>query len=192
MKEKYQGLEVEPFYPKHFRRHLLYALGVIAGMVLLALFGIQSQQETEPVFTSMVPQPDWLFFLIFQATRYLRGGWQDYLATLIIPLLIFLGLFLVPLLDRKGAGRKKLRGAIVILGIVMALGVSVLTFHTSSTTPIWGCTACHKEGFGTTFSDAPAEVNKFTFDLDNKWLAVHYQYPQYWWMFNADQDPPRW
>lgn len=191
MKDKYPGEEVEPFYPKHFRNHLILILAVLLVMILLALFGMQTQQETEPVFTSMVPQPDWLFFLLFQSTRYLKG-WQEPIGTIYIPLLIFFGMFLIPLIDRKGSIKPRFRAVFLVSGILTVLGVSVFTFHTSSTTPIWGCTACHKSSFGSTFSDAPVVISKLTTDLDNKWLAIHYQYPQYWWMMNLDQDPPRW
>ncbi len=191
MTGKYPEHEVEPFYPKHFKRHIWLALFIVLIMVLLATFGIKVQQETEPVFTSMVPQPDWLFFLLFQSTRYLKG-WQESIGTIGIPLAIFLGMFLVPIIDKRHFRGKKLRGLLLVGGILTVTIISVFTVHTSSTTPIWGCTSCHKAGFGSTFSDAPNRVDKLTTELDNKWLAVHYQYPQYWWMFNADQDPSRW
>lgn len=191
MTTKYEGEELEPFFSKQFKKHLGVTIITLAVMILLAKFGMKTQQDTDPVFTSYIPQPDWLFFFPFQITRYLRG-WEELIGTLVIPVLIFGGMFLLPFLDQKWT-KKQQRAALLTVALGSVLMISVFTFHTGSTSPIWGCTACHKSGFGKTFSEVPTEVSKITTTFDNKWLAIHYQSPQYWWLVDVNsQSVPRW
>ena len=159
----------------------------VAGLLLLlgwlAVFGIQKQDFADPITTSPIPQPDWLFFMFFQASRYFQHN-LEIIVVFWLPLAVTLCLFLLPWLDRGWGWWFK--WSLVISSLSLALALAVLTHHTGTTTPIWSCQACHKEGFGKSFSRPPATVSEFSRRYDNKWLAMHYRYPQYFWMMDAD------
>ena len=164
----------------------LPAAGLLLLLGGLAAFGIQKQVFADPVTTSPFPQPEWLFYMFFQVTRY----FQDNLEMLVVfwlPMTVTLCLFLLPFvdLDRRGL-RIWLKRSIVISGVSLCLTLAVFTHHTGTTTPVGSCQACHKEGFGKSFSRPPETVNDFSRRYDNKWLALHYRYPQYFWMMDAD------
>jgi hypothetical protein len=107
-----------------------------------------------------------------------------------IPVVIVLGMFILPFIDRAGTRKKWLKWSIVSVSLFVFLSLAVVTDHTSSTTPIWSCASCHKPGFGQSFASAPRKLADFSTRYDNKWLALHYRYPQYFWMI--DSEVPAW
>ncbi|MDR2801093.1 MAG: cytochrome b N-terminal domain-containing protein [Desulfovibrio sp.] len=169
------------------------AAAVVAATALLlfvlAAFGIQKQDIADPVTTSSVPQPDWLYMMFFQVTRYFQGDMEMF-GVFWMPAILLAGLCLLPLADR-GRTRKKRKGWLVFsLGLAVFLAFTVVTYHTCSTTPIWSCASCHKKGFGQAFATAPRTIDAFSTRHDNRWLALHYRFPQYFWMMDADA--PSW
>ncbi|SDD57064.1 hypothetical protein [Sporomusa acidovorans] len=189
VKQNPDPLKSSPFWPKHAIFHAI-AIGVTALVLLcLSLFGLQKQDPADPVFTSPVPQPDWLFMMLFQVTRYFRDR-MEIIGVFWLPVTITVGLILLPFMDWGTTRKLWLKRSIIAVSLSIFLALTVFSFHTCSTTPLWGCNACHKKGFGNTFASAPEKINEFYLIYDNKWLAVHYQYPQYFWMMDAD--PPAW
>ncbi|MDR2161451.1 MAG: cytochrome b N-terminal domain-containing protein [Desulfovibrio sp.] len=170
-------------------RRCARAAAAVAGTALLlcglAAFGIQRQDIADPITTSAIPQPDWLFLVFFQVTRYFQSD-MEMVGVFWIPALLLAGALLLPLADRGARRKKWLRQAFFPLSLAVFLAVAVVTFHTGSTTPVWSCASCHKKGFGQAFANAPKTVDAFSSRYDNKWLALHYRYPQYFWMMDAD------
>jgi ubiquinol-cytochrome c reductase cytochrome b subunit len=161
------------------------AASTVLLLLCLAAFGIQRQDFADPVTTSSLPQPDWLFMLFFQVTRYFQHGWEM-VGVFWIPVSLFAGMFLLPVLDRGQAGRKRLTRLLFPFSLAVFLALSILTWHTCSTTPLWSCASCHKRDFGQNFATTPDRVEDFSTRYDNAWLALHYRYPQYFWMMDAD------
>lgn len=190
MRTPYRPEETEPFWPKHMWYHLiatLVILSVVAGLALLLVRSVD--QDTQPIYTSPVPQPDWLFLLIFQPIRFLRGL-PDWVGLVLLPLLLIIGLALLPLLDRSRTRLRSIKWGVILSTLLITAVLVIVTGRSGSTSPLWGCQTCHKPGFGQTFGKAPQLIGEFSTGLDNKWLGIHYQYPQYWWMM--DVEPPRW
>gem|GEM_PF-243542 len=157
------------------------AAGALIGLCLLAIFGIYKPDFADPVTTAPIPQPDWLFFMFFQVTRYFQDT-LEMVGVFWIPAAVMLGLFLVPFIGRGTWTRWPLFAA----GLALCVTLGVFTHHTGSTTPTWSCPACHKGDFGQAFAHPPETLAKYSKRYDNKWLALHYRYPQYFWMMDAD------
>jgi ubiquinol-cytochrome c reductase cytochrome b subunit len=187
--QKYNPAETEPFG----RRHIVHnAAAVICTVLLLfglAAFGMQEQSTSDPITTSPVPQPDWLFMMFFQVTRYFQDD-LEMLGVFWIPAGILLAMLLLLFVDRGSARKKWLKWSLVSFSMAVVLSFAVFTSHTSSTTPIWSCASCHKESFGQAFANAPRKLSDFSSRYDNKWLSLHYRYPQYFWMM--DIKVPSW
>lgn len=169
-------------------KRCLVAVCTVVLFIFLAAFGILKQDVADPVTTSAFPQPDWLFMVFFQVTRYCQGE-MEMLGVFWIPATVVLCLFLLPFIDRTdGAGKRKkwVQWSFLVCGLVLFLSLSFVTYHTGSTTPLDSCAACHKGGFGKAFATPPRNISEFSTRYDNKWLALHYRYPQYFWMMDAD------
>jgi quinol-cytochrome oxidoreductase complex cytochrome b subunit len=151
---------------------------------LLAAFGIHKPDFADPITTSPFPQPDWLYLMLFQVTRYFQDN-LEMLGVFWLPLTVFLCLCFIPFLDR-GGWRAWFKWSMAVSSLSLCLTLMVFTHHTGTTMPAWSCMACHKEGFGKSFSRPPERVADFSRRYDNKWLAMHYRYPQYFWMMDAD------
>jgi quinol-cytochrome oxidoreductase complex cytochrome b subunit len=182
--KKYNPEETQPFGLRQF----LYGAAAVAGTTLLlfglAAFGLQEQEMADPISTSPVPQPDWLFMMFFQVTRYFQGD-MEMVGVFWIPVSLVLGMCLLMFIDRGTTRKKWLKWSIFSFSMAVFLTLIVFTYHTCSTTPIWSCASCHKKEFGQTFANAPRTIDAFSSHFSNKWLALHYRYPQYFWMMDA-------
>jgi len=161
------------------------AAGILVGLCLLAIFGVHKPDFADPITTLPYPQPDWLFFLFFQVTRYMQSN-LEMIGVFWLPAAVVLGLFLTPLIGRGAWARWPL----FLVSLTLCVGLAVFTCRTGSTTPTWSCPACHKADFGEAFARPPETVKEYAKRYDNKWLALHYRYPQYFWMM--DPDVPGW
>lgn len=170
-------------------RRTLAVLCTLLLLFALAAFGIEELEAADPITTSAIPQPDWLYMLFFQVTRYCQGG-MEMLGVFWGPLILLLLLAVLPFIDRSSRRGKAVPYFAAALCLALFVGVSFVTYHTSETTPVNSCPACHKEGFGESFAYAPTKISDFSKRYDNKWLALHYRYPQYFWMMDADV--PKW
>lgn len=170
-------------------KRCLAALGATIALFLLAIFGTVKQDIADPITTSSIPQPDWLFLVFFQVTRYCQDA-MEMVGVFWIPLAVILGLLLLPCLDKGGERTRGLKWLFFSGGLLLFVALSVFTFRSGSTTPVNSCAACHKEGFGEAFATPPSLVEDFSTRYDNRWLALHYRYPQYFWMMDATV--PKW
>ncbi|MDR2076785.1 MAG: hypothetical protein LBP61_07660 [Desulfovibrio sp.] len=175
----------EPPAPRRFPRAAAAVAGTALALCALAAFGIQRQDVADPITTSPLPQPDWLFLMFFQVTRYFQAD-REMIGVFWIPAILLAGMLLLPLADRGPRRKKWLRRLLFPFSLAVFLALVTFTYHTGSTTPGWSCASCHKKGFGQAFASAPRTVDAFSTRYDNRWLALHYRYPQYFWMMDAD------
>jgi quinol-cytochrome oxidoreductase complex cytochrome b subunit len=170
------------FGPAQRARAILTLAGATLLLAGLAAFGTQEHNIADPITTSSVPQPDWLYMMFFQVTRYFQDG-LEMVGVFWIPAGIVLGLFLLLFVDLR---KDRLKWTIFSLSAAAVLLLCIVTYHTCSTSPIWSCASCHKKSFGQAFATAPRNLGAFSNRYDNKWLALHYRYPQYFWMMDAE------
>jgi menaquinol-cytochrome c reductase cytochrome b/c subunit len=125
----------ERFWPDSIYKDLLVSLGIFIILILLATFvGVPGEPKADPNDTAYIPRPEWYFLFLFQMLKYFPGK-LEWLGTAVIPVLVLLVLFLLPLLDRKSARHySKRKIALGIMGVVV-VGMVGLSIQAVVTTP---------------------------------------------------------
>jgi quinol-cytochrome oxidoreductase complex cytochrome b subunit len=122
---------VIPFFPD--ATVYLLELGALFGAALLLIsaafpyslppqYSIQASQLASP-------KPDWYFLWMYQLLKIQAfEGTTGLMLGLTIITLIFVGLFVLPFLDRGGERRLASRPKFVLLGIIFVVEIAVLTY----------------------------------------------------------------
>jgi mono/diheme cytochrome c family protein len=96
----------ERFWPDSIYKDLLVSCGIFILLILLATFvGVPGEPKANPADTSYVPRPEWYFLFLFKFLA-LYGqipvlGKIEWIATTVIPALVLLVLFVLPLTDKN-------------------------------------------------------------------------------------------
>ncbi|HWD85967.1 MAG TPA: c-type cytochrome [Solirubrobacteraceae bacterium] len=93
----------KPFFPYAVAKDSVMAMIVmIVIMVLSLLFGAELGPKVNPTTTTYVPRPDWYFFFLFEVLRVMRNVPKfTPMATIGVPTICMILLFLLPLYDRS-------------------------------------------------------------------------------------------
>jgi quinol-cytochrome oxidoreductase complex cytochrome b subunit len=167
--EEYELLKKKgkPFFPYAVLKDSAMMVVVVGVIILMAiLFGAEQGPKADPTSTTYVPRPEWYFFFLFEVLRVIKPWQLVPLATIGIPTICMVLLFLLPFYDR-GPERNPVRRPIATTAGILTIGaMAYLTFHGAtggSPTEIdmkvvpqyeagkevvaaSGCLACHKIG----------------------------------------------
>ena len=119
----------KPFFP--------YAVGkdgVMACIVMLViiamsiLFGAELGPKADPTTTTYVPRPEWYFFFLFELLRVVKPAVLTPLATIGIPTICMILLFLLPFIDRSPERRPERRPIAMAAGILTIFAMGYLTY----------------------------------------------------------------
>ena len=127
--------EGEPFFPYSVAHDGLMAVMVMAVIIFLALFlGDELGPKVDPTTTTYNPRPDWYFFFLFEVLRVLRNvpKFTD-MATIGIPTICMILLFLLPFYDRGAERRITHRPVALATGLVTILAMAFLTYSGANT-----------------------------------------------------------
>ena len=124
----------KPFFPYAVAKDGLMACVVMALIILLSLtLGAELGSKANPTTTTYVPRPEWYFFFLFELLRIIKPPSLVPLATIGVPTICMILLFLLPFYDR-GPERNPLRRPIATTaGIVTILLMAFLTYEGAST-----------------------------------------------------------
>ena len=118
----------KPFFPYAVMKDSTMALIVVLMIMFLSLmFGAELAPKADPTTTTYVPRPDWYFFFLFEVLRVLKPPYLVPLATIGIPTIAMVLLFLLPFYDR-GPERRPERRPIAMSA--MAMTIVVMAFLT--------------------------------------------------------------
>jgi ubiquinol-cytochrome c reductase cytochrome b subunit/menaquinol-cytochrome c reductase cytochrome b/c subunit len=119
----------KPFFPYAVAKDSLMGCIVIAVIIVMSLlFGAQLGPKASGATTTYVPRPDWYFFFLFQLLRVIHPPGFLGAATLGIPTLGMILLFLLPFYDR-GPERRPWRRPIAMSTLLfLIIAMAVLTF----------------------------------------------------------------
>lgn len=122
--------EGKPFFPYAVAKDSLMACIVMAIIIAASIvFGVAMGAKANPATTSFEPRPDWYFFFLFEILRLIRTPAIVGLATIGIPTLCMILLFLLPFYDR-GPERRPERRPIATLTAVFVIGaMAYLTWN---------------------------------------------------------------
>jgi quinol---cytochrome c reductase cytochrome c subunit, bacillus type len=118
----------KPFFPYAVMKDSTMALIVVLVIVVLSIvLGAEQGPKADPTTTTYTPRPDWYFFFLFEVLRVLKPPYLVPLATIGIPTIAMILLFLLPFYDR-GAERRPERRPVAMTA--MSLTIVVMAYLT--------------------------------------------------------------
>ncbi len=135
--QKSQG---KPFFPYAVAKDSLMACVVMAVIITLSLtLGAELGPKVNPATTTYVPRPDWYFFFLFEVLRVIKPPEFVPLATIGIPTLCMILLFLLPFYDRGPERRPERRPIATSAAVFTICAMALLTYegaHTGTPTQL--------------------------------------------------------
>jgi ubiquinol-cytochrome c reductase cytochrome b subunit/menaquinol-cytochrome c reductase cytochrome b/c subunit len=125
----------KPFFPYAVAKDGLMALIVMIVIILLALtFGAELGPKVNPTTTTYVPRPDWYFYFLFEVLRVMKNvpKFTD-MATIGVPTICMILLFLLPFYDRSPERRPERRPIATLTGIAVIAAMAFLTYEGANT-----------------------------------------------------------
>jgi menaquinol-cytochrome c reductase cytochrome b/c subunit len=120
----------KPFFPYAVAKDAGMACVVMAVIIGLSLlFGDELGSRANPASTSYDARPDWYFFFLFDVLRVIRVPSLVPLATIGVPTLGMILLFLLPFYDRGPERRPEHRPIATITGIFVIGAMAFLTYQ---------------------------------------------------------------
>ncbi len=130
----------KPFFPYAVAKDSIMAVIVMAVIITMSLvLGAELGSKANPTTTTYVPRPEWYFFFLFELLRIIRTPSLVPLATIGVPTICMILLFLLPFYDRGPERRPERRPIATITGVFVICAMAFLTFegaHTGSPTAI--------------------------------------------------------
>jgi ubiquinol-cytochrome c reductase cytochrome b subunit/menaquinol-cytochrome c reductase cytochrome b/c subunit len=121
--------EGKPFVPYIVAKDAGMAVIVMVVILFLALFfGAELLPKANPTTTQYVPRPDWYFFFLFEVLRAIKPPVWTQFATIGVPTVAMVLLFLLPFYDRSPERRIERRPVALTAGILTILSMAYLTY----------------------------------------------------------------
>jgi menaquinol-cytochrome c reductase cytochrome b/c subunit len=157
----------KPFFPYAVLKDSLMACIVLVVIIAMAiLFGSELGPKADPTSTTYTPRPEWYFFFLFELLRVVKPPALVFIATVGIPTICMVLLFLLPFYDRSPERNPLKRPIATLAGITTIAAMTYLTVEgalAGSPTEIEmgvpktlepgklvaassGCLGCHKIG----------------------------------------------
>jgi menaquinol-cytochrome c reductase cytochrome b/c subunit len=119
----------KPFFPYAVAKDAAMACVVMAVIIAMSLvLGAELGSKANPTTTTYVPRPEWYFFFLFEVLRVIKPPSLVPLATIGVPTLCMILLFLLPFYDRRPERRPERRPIATLTGIVVIGAIAFLTY----------------------------------------------------------------
>jgi menaquinol-cytochrome c reductase cytochrome b/c subunit len=120
----------KPFFPYAVAKDGAMAVVVMAIIITMSLvLGAELGPKANPTTTTYVPRPEWYFFFLFEVLRVIKPPSLVPLATIGVPTIGMILLFLLPFFDR-GPERRPERRPIAMVTFVTVFGaMAFLTYQ---------------------------------------------------------------
>ena len=128
---EYSQLKAEgkPFYPYAVAKDSVMAAVTVLAIVMMSLIlGAELGPKADPTTTTYVPRPEWYFFFLFELLRVIKPAVLVPLATIGIPTICMILLFLLPFYDRGPERRPERRPIATAAGIFTIAAMGYLTY----------------------------------------------------------------
>ncbi|HEX5225800.1 MAG TPA: c-type cytochrome [Solirubrobacteraceae bacterium] len=120
----------KPFFPYAVAKDSIMACIVMAVIIAMSLvLGAELGSKANPTTTTYVPRPEWYFFFLFEVLRVIKPPSLVPLATIGVPTIGMILLFLLPFYDRKPERRPERRPIATITGIAVIAAMAYLTYQ---------------------------------------------------------------
>ncbi len=119
----------KPFFPYAVTKDAVMACVVMAVIITMSLvLGTELGSKANPTTTTYVPRPEWYFFFLFEVLRVIKPPSLVGLATIGVPTIAMILLFLLPFYDRGPERRPERRPIATTTGIVVIAAIAYLTY----------------------------------------------------------------
>jgi menaquinol-cytochrome c reductase cytochrome b/c subunit len=127
--------EGKPFFPYAIVKDSTMAVVVMIVIIFLALmFGAELAPKADPTTTTYVPRPDWYFFFLFEVLRVMKNVPKfTPMATIGVPTICMILLFLLPFYDRSPERRIERRPIALAAGVTTIAAMAFLTYSGANT-----------------------------------------------------------
>ncbi len=120
----------KPFFPYAVAKDSIMAVVVMAVIITMSLvLGAELGTKANPTTTTYVPRPEWYFFFLFELLRVIKPPSLVGLATIGVPTICMILLFLLPFYDRGPERRPERRPIATVTGIVVICLMGYLTYE---------------------------------------------------------------
>jgi menaquinol-cytochrome c reductase cytochrome b/c subunit len=129
---EYAALKAQgkPFFPYAVAKDAAMACVVMAVIITMSLvLGAELGAKANPTTTSYDARPEWYFFFLFDILRIIRVSAIVQLATIGVPTLCMILLFLLPFYDRGPERRPERRPVATITGVIVICAMAYLTYN---------------------------------------------------------------
>jgi ubiquinol-cytochrome c reductase cytochrome b subunit/menaquinol-cytochrome c reductase cytochrome b/c subunit len=110
-------------------------MAVIVLVVIIAMsivLGAEMGPKADPTTTTYVPRPEWYFFFLFELLRVIRPPNFVPFATIGVPTICMILLFLLPFYDRSPERRPERRPVATAAGVFTIAAMAFLTYMGAS------------------------------------------------------------
>jgi len=123
----------KPFFPYAVAKDAVMACVVMAVIISMSLvLGAELGSKANPTTTTYVPRPEWYFFFLFEVLRVIKPPSLVPLATIGVPTIAMILLFLLPFYDRRPERRPERRPIATLTGIFVIGAMALLTYQGAS------------------------------------------------------------
>jgi ubiquinol-cytochrome c reductase cytochrome b subunit/menaquinol-cytochrome c reductase cytochrome b/c subunit len=126
----------KPFFPYAVAKDGAMACVVMAIIIAMSLvLGAELGPKANPTSTTYVPRPEWYFFFLFELLRIIRTPSLVPLATIGVPTICMILLFLLPFYDRGPERRPERRPIATVTAIAVICAMAYLTYSGANVGP---------------------------------------------------------
>jgi len=126
----------KPFFPYAVAKDSAMACVVMLAIIVMSIvLGAELGPKADPTTTTYTPRPEWYFFFLFELLRVIKPPALVPLATIGIPTICMILLFLLPFYDRGPERRPERRPIATTAGIFIIAAMGYLTFLGASAGP---------------------------------------------------------
>src|ERR687889_934529 len=126
----------KPFFPYAVAKDGLMACIVMAVIITMAIvLGAELGPKADPTSTTYTPRPEWYFFFLFELLRVVKPPALVFIATVGIPTICMVLLFLLPFFDRNPERHPLRRPIATIAGITTIAAMAYLTVEGATAGP---------------------------------------------------------
>jgi menaquinol-cytochrome c reductase cytochrome b/c subunit len=119
----------KPFFPYAVAKDSAMAAIVLVVIIVMSIvLGAEMGPKADPTTTTYVPRPEWYFFFLFELLRVIKPQALVPLATIGIPTICMILLFLLPFYDRSPERRPERRPIATTAGIFTIAAMAYLTY----------------------------------------------------------------
>jgi menaquinol-cytochrome c reductase cytochrome b/c subunit len=126
----------KPFFPYAVAKDSAMAVVVLAAIITMSIvLGAELGPKADPTTTTYTPRPEWYFFFLFELLRVIKPPALVPLATIGVPTICMILLFLLPFYDRGPERRPERRPIATTAGIFTIAAMGYLTYLGASAGP---------------------------------------------------------